>query len=230
MRSLKIADLGLLSYRTAYAIQLDILAEKRRTGGEDYLLFVEHPNVFTIGRTGSRDNLFVDEAVLKEKGIDVIDIDRGGDITFHGPGQLVAYPILDLRGHTKDVRLYIRNLLRVAELSVAEYGLRVDGGNRGTGLWVNGEKIGFLGIGISRWVTFHGMSINADVDLGFFSMIRPCGLEDLRVGSLRRLLNRHIDRGRLKNTVKEKFCDVFGFEHTKTCAPDAFMAQQEAAG
>jgi len=230
MKSLIIKDLGLLSYRTAYAIQLDILKEKKRAGGEDYLLFAEHPNVFTIGRTGSRDNLFVDEALLKENGIDVIDIDRGGDITFHGPGQLVAYPIFDLRDHAKDVRLFIRNLLRVAELSIAEYGLRADGDNRGTGLWVNGEKIGFLGIGISKWVTFHGMSINAEVDLDFFSMIRPCGLENLRVGSLQRLLRRHINQDRLKNTIKEKFCDVFGFEHTKTCAPDAFMAQQEAAG
>ncbi len=229
MKTIEIIDLGVLSYKDAYISQRDILEEKKRAASEDRLLIAEHPAVFTIGRTGSRKNLYASGQTLKKRGIEVIDVDRGGDITFHGPGQIVAYPILDLRRHAKDIRLYIKNLERVLELIISEYGLKADGGKKYTGLWTGGEKIGFIGIGVSNWVTFHGFSINANVDLSYFSMIKPCGIDDLRVNSLQGILKKEIEIGPLKNILIQKCCEVFGFERSETRRSNALMAQQATA-
>jgi len=229
MKSLKIVDLGVLSYRDTYLLQRRLLEEKKRARKEDYLLLVEHPDVFTVGRTGSKENLLVGESLLKEKGVEVIDISRGGDITFHGRGQLVAYPIFDLRNHTKDIRLFIRNLERILELTIAAYGLKADSEKKYTGLWVRGEKIGFIGVGISSWITFHGLSLNVNADLECFSMIKPCGIDDLIVNDLRGILNRDIDFDFLKKTLIAKFYEVFGFERSAILRSDALMAQEETS-
>lgn len=229
MIRLKTFDLGVLSYKEAYALQKRLLEAKKRMRAEDFLLLVEHPDIFTIGRTGSRKNLHVSEALLREKGVEVIDIDRGGDITFHGPGQLVAYPIFDLRNHGRDIRLFIKNLEIVLELTISAYGLKADRQTAYTGLWVGGCKIGFIGVGISGWVTFHGLSLNADMDLGYFSMIRPCGIDGLAVNDLRGILDKDIDFDFLKRTLTEKCCEVFGFERSAVLRPDALMAQEEAS-
>lgn len=229
MRILKVIDLDILSYGRTHLLQRKILAEKKRGGDGDYLLLVEHPNIFTIGRSGSRENLLADENLLKENGLNVIEADRGGDITFHGIGQLVAYPILDLRNHTKDVRFFIKRLERVLELTVAEYGIIADSEKSCTGLWVDGQKIGFIGIGISNWITYHGISLNANVEIKYFSMIKPCGIDNIKIGSLQEILNRSIDLNSLKEIFVQKFCEVFGFEHSSRCLEDAFMAKEEIA-
>lgn len=229
MRPLNVIDLGIQLYEDVLFLQRKILAEKRQNRNSDYLLLVEHPNIFTIGRTGTRENILVDENLLDESGLKAIEVDRGGDITFHGIGQLVAYPIFDLRNHIKDIRLFIRNIERVLEFTVAEYGLIADRKKRYTGLWIDGEKIGFIGIGISNWITYHGISINANVDLKYFSMIKPCGIDNLKISSLKKILKRDIDLNLLKGTLTEKFCEVFEFEYSNRSLEDAFLAKEEAS-
>jgi lipoate-protein ligase B len=226
MKILNVIDLNIRSYKETYFLQKKILTTKKKFRGEDYIILVEHPNIFTIGRSGSRDNVLVDAELLNGNGLRIIDADRGGDVTFHGIGQLVAYPIFDLTRHIKDIRLFIKNLERVFALTVCEYGLAADREKKYTGLWVNGYKIGFIGIGISNWITYHGVSINANVDLKYFSMIRPCGIDNLQVSSLQKILARDVDINLLKDILIEKYCEVFGFEHPYRCDEDAFLAKK----
>ncbi len=204
-----------------------ITAKKKICNYSDCLILVEHPNIFTIGRSGSRKNILVDEDFFKKEGIEVVETDRGGDITFHGIGQLVAYPLFDLRNHTKDIRFFIEKLEHLLTLVISEYGIKACGNKRHTGVWVDGEKIGFIGIGISNWITYHGISLNVNVDLKYFSMIRPCGIDDLSVTSLKNLLNKYIALSSLKKIISEKFCEVFGFEHSYN--EEAFVAQEKAS-
>lgn len=228
MKTIDTIDLGLSSYEEAYFLQKAVVRGIRQNRRNDCLVLTEHPDVFTIGRSGTRKNILGDESLIRENGVKIIDVDRGGDITFHGKGQLVAYPILDLSRHTKDVRYYIKSLERVLELAMFEYGLSADIEERHTGLWVNGYKIGFIGIGVSHWVTYHGISINANVDLRYFSMIRPCGIDGLRVGSLRDLLKQEIDIDHLKAVLLKKICEVFGFDR-RDHTDYAVLAQETAS-
>ena len=227
MKTLNVIDPGILSYEEAYLLQKKILAEKKQNKGDDFILLVEHPDVFTIGRSGSRKNILADEDIIKNRGVKIIDVDRGGDITFHGRGQFVAYPIFDLNNHVKDIRLFIRNLERVLELTMFGYGLIANKEEKDTGLWVGGKKICFIGIAISNWITYHGISINVNVDLNYFSMIRPCGIDGLRVSNLQSILKRTIDINLLKERFLEKCCEVFGFERPYRYSENAFMAKEE---
>ena len=229
MRTLKIIDTGIFPYRDAHFLQKKIVGNIKFRKDDDHILLTEHPSVFTIGKSGSRKNILAGEEFIKGNGIEIIDIDRGGDITFHGEGQLVAYPIFDLNRHYKDIRLFIKNLERVLELTISEYGLSADKEKKHTGIWVNGKKIAFIGIGISSWITYHGISINANVDLEYFSMIRPCGIEGVQVGSLHEILKRPVDTKALKAIFIEKCCGVFGFEHCDKCSKDAFMVKEGVA-
>lgn len=212
MKPLKVIDLGIAPYGKTYSLQKAILSAKKRGDLCDCLILVEHPNIFTIGRKDSQDNVLIDSALLKNEALDVIYADRGGDVTFHGIGQLVAYPIFDLRNHIKDVRAFISRLEKVVSLTLKLYGIESDKSCEYTGVWVNGEKIGFIGIGLSNWITYHGISLNANVDLRYFSMIKPCGIDGVTVTSLEKILNRQIDIGLLKQAMVENFCEVFGFE------------------
>jgi lipoate-protein ligase B len=225
--TLGIIDLGTSSYEKTYELQRSLVANKKSNECEDYILLVEHPNVFTIGRRGSRKNVLVGEGVLAKNDLKIVDADRGGGITFHGIGQLVIYPIFDLLKHDKDVRRYIKSLERVLELAVSNYGLAADREKKYTGLWVNGKKVGFIGIGVSHWISYHGISINANVDLTYFSMIKPCGLNNLKVSSLKEILNRQIDFCSLKNIFIKNFLEVFGFESWRKCSEDAFLVKEK---
>jgi lipoate-protein ligase B len=229
MKKLDVIDLGAFSYEEAYFLQKKIVSEKKLNRHNDSVILVEHPNIFTIGRSGSRDNILVDDDFLSENKLKTINVDRGGDVTFHGIGQLVAYPIFDLRNHAKDVHKFIKNLENVLKLTVSEYDLTADSENKYTGLWVDGKKIGFIGIGVSNWITYHGICLNANVDLKYFSTIKPCGIENLEVSSLKEILNKDIDINSLKDTVVEKICEVFGFEHSHRSPRDAFVAKEAAA-
>lgn len=227
MRSLNVIDLDVLPYEDTYFIQKQILAKKKPRPCEDYMLLVEHPAVLTIGRSGTKKNLLVDEVFLSKNDLKIVEIDRGGDITFHGIGQVVVYPIFDLRNHIKDVRLFIKNLEYALELSVSEYGLTADKEKKYSGLWVRGDKIGFIGIAISNWITYHGVSINANVNLEYFSTIRPCGIDNLRISSLQKILNKDVDLKLLKAIIVKKFCEVFGFDRSYRCPQDAALAKKE---
>lgn len=229
MKTLKIIDVGTLAYEDTYFLQKRLAREIKLKERDDHIMLAEHPAVFTVGRSGSGKNILIDPGIIRDKGIRVIDVDRGGDVTFHGKGQLVAYPVFDLNKHAKDVRLFIRNLERVLELTVSLYGIAADTEIEHTGLWAGGRKIAFIGIAVTNWVTYHGISINANVDLEYFSMIRPCGIDGLKVTSLREILNRPVDIEALKESLLKKFCEVFGFERLYRYPEDAFMAKEGVA-
>ncbi len=180
-----IVDLNVVDYEDAYKLQTEMVM--RRIVGEigDSLIIAEHFPVFTLGRLGKIENLLVAGESLARAGVKVLRVDRGGDITFHGPGQIVAYPIIDLRDKGMDLHGYLRTLEGVVIDLLRDYSIaatRIDGR---TGVWVNGGKIASIGIAVRRWVTYHGLSLNVHVDPAFFSMINPCGFRDVRAINLK---------------------------------------------
>jgi lipoyl(octanoyl) transferase len=171
-----VRDLGRLGYAEAYSIQKD--TEARRKAGEipDQLLIVEHPHVITMGRNGHLQNLLAQPEVLERAGISFFPTDRGGDITYHGPGQIVGYPIFDLRDWKRDVVAYVRAVEQAIIDALAVFGIAGERVSGATGVWVDGAKIAAIGVHISRWVTSHGFALNHSTDLSYFQYIVPCGL------------------------------------------------------
>ena len=207
-----ILDLGLIGYEDGYRTQREMVARRKLGEIDDSLILAEHEPVFTIGRTGSKENLLADEAVLAAQGIKVLTVDRGGDITFHGPGQLVAYPVIDLRASCGDLHRYLRYLEEAAIGFLRGYSVPAGRMRGKTGVWTAGRKIASIGIGASNWVTYHGLSINVNVDLAFFSMIHPCGLKGVEMDSLHRLLSRRIDMAEAKKNFLVSCNRIFRFE------------------
>jgi lipoate-protein ligase B len=188
-----VSDLGFIDYGKAYEIQRQILEEVKFGSRPDTLILAEHSSVFTIGRTGCRDNILVDEQTLSKEGIEIYYVDRGGDVTYHGPGQLLIYPIVDLKRLGIRIHSFLRRLEELVIVFLNEYGVSAERKNRFTGIWVQDKKIASIGIGVSRWVTYHGLAINVDPDLHYFSMINPCGIPGLKVTSLAKVLGREIN-------------------------------------
>jgi lipoyl(octanoyl) transferase len=176
MRSCELHDLGRMEYGRALELQRE-LAEKRKLGAiPDQLLVVEHPHVITLGRSGKPGNLLASEEVLRRAGIAFFPTNRGGDITYHGPGQIVGYPILDLREWKRDVVAYVRAIEQTIIDALAEFGIAAGRLTGCTGCWVDGRKIAAIGVHISRWITSHGFALNVTTDLSYFQYIVPCGL------------------------------------------------------
>jgi lipoate-protein ligase B len=200
--------------RTRYADVWDLqkaLWTLRSSGRiEDLLLFTEHEHVYTIGKSGNENHLLATEEELRRTGVDVFAVDRGGDITYHGPGQLVGYPILDLHVHGEDLHRYLRNLEEVLIRVLASFaicGVREEGM---TGVWVGGEKIAAIGVKVSRWTTMHGFALNVNTDIAKFGRIIPCGIFHKGVTSMERLLGASVDmQAVIEHTVRE-FAEVFG--------------------
>lgn len=215
-------DLGRMGYERAWELQERLVA--RRVSGEipDVLLFVEHPPVFTIGRSARRNNILVGDDVLERFGIEVVRTNRGGDITYHGPGQLVGYPILMLGEAERDIHLHMRRIERMLIEAIAGYGLRGERVEGLTGVWVDGAKVAAIGVAARRWVTYHGFALNVDPDMGHFSMITPCGLVGKPVTSLRMLLGRAPDADDVKRRVADSFSQVFG-RPLDPVAPEAVL-------
>lgn len=209
MKSGYVLKTGLFDYQKAWDVQV-ALHERRRVGEiPDTLILTEHPHTYTIGKAGGESNLVASESVLQERGITVYRIDRGGDITYHGPGQIVGYPILDLHDHYLDVHRYLRDVEEVLIRTLAEFDI-VAGREPGlTGVWVDGAKIVAIGVKVSRWVTMHGFAFNVNTDLSYFGNIIPCGITDKPVTSMQQLLNRKLDMAEVGECVIEKFSDVF---------------------
>ena len=204
-----ILDLGLIDYEECYCIQKDMVMQRKLCKIDDTLILAEHNSIFTIGRTGSRANILVDDNYLGSRGIKVLSVDRGGDITFHGEGQLVLYPIIALNGKYRDLHLYMRNLEDVAIKLLKRYSLTADRCPGHTGVWVSGMKVASIGVGASNWVTYHGLSINIKTDLDFFDMIYPCGIKDAGMTSLRRLIGKDIAMDEVKREAAADFKSVF---------------------
>jgi lipoyl(octanoyl) transferase len=178
---------------------------------DDVLLLVEHPHVLTLGvrGDGGRSHILASADTLNSRGVEVHETGRGGDITYHGPGQIVGYPIVDLQPDRCDVHRYVRDLEEVLIRTAADYGVsarRVDGL---TGVWVGDEKLAAIGVRIARWVTSHGFALNVTTDLGYFDLIVPCGIAGRGVTSLARLLGRPVERTEVEDRIGRHFCDVF---------------------
>jgi lipoyl(octanoyl) transferase len=171
-----VRDLGRMSYSEALEIQLQIANERKQGLGVDHLLFVEHPHVVTIGRNGHEENLLASGETLRTAGIEVFESDRGGDVTYHGPGQVVGYPIMDLRCWKRDVGAFVRSIEQVVIDALSDFGIQAERIARLTGVWVDGAKIAAIGIHLSRWVSTHGFALNVATDLRYFQYIVPCGL------------------------------------------------------
>ena len=176
MNEFKILNLGLTDYKKALNIQLDLLDKRKNNLIPDTLILLQNPPTITIGRGGDLKNLLVSQSYLKDRGIYFEQISRGGDITFHGPGQIVAYPIMDLNNLGRDIHKYLRSLEHLIIDMLKNYGIKASGFKGITGVWSNDKKIASIGIGVKRWITYHGFAININNDLNYYDMIIPCGL------------------------------------------------------
>jgi lipoyl(octanoyl) transferase len=202
LNSLLTIDLGLISYNDAYALQQRVVAARKANAIEDVLLLCEHPHVITLGRNANKSNLLASENILRQKNVELHATNRGGDITYHGPGQVVGYPILNLDKIKRDVGWYVRTLEEAMIRASADFGVtafRVPGK---TGIWVQAapaeEKLGAIGVHISRWVTSHGFAYNVATDLRNFDLIIPCGILDRKATSLEKLLQRAVSLDEVK--------------------------------
>ena len=204
-----ILDLDRMPYREAWALQQRLHERRRRGAIGDGLLLVEHPPTYTIGRSVGAGRLAAEEGRLRAAGFDVVRTDRGGDITFHGPGQLVGYPIVDLRRHGRDVHRYLRDLEEVLIRAVAGYGIRAERSDGLTGVWAGGAKLASIGVRVVRWVTMHGFALNRDNDLSPFARIVPCGIAGCRMTSVAALTGGPVDRDDLARRVVDAFAAVF---------------------
>ena len=218
MDNFKVYKLGLVPYDKALEIQLDLLERRRRDEIEDTLLLLEHPPTFTIGRRGNMGNLLAAEEYLATEGIKLEVISRGGDITFHGPGQLVGYPIMDLNKMGRDVHKYLRALEEVIISALADYRIEARRIEEVTGVWVKWHKIASIGVGVKRWITYHGFALNVNTDLSYFDKIVPCGIPDVRMTSVKRWLAKRedIDMADAEDSIVKAFSEVFNRMHTKT--------------
>lgn len=204
------ADLGLLEFSKAHAIQLAIL-EARASGrvDRDMVLILEHPPVFTIGRRGNRDHLKVSSTFLTEAGMDLLHIERGGDITFHGPGQLILYPVFHLREAGFGIVEFVEKLEEIMIRTAEDMGVSASRDPRNHGIWAGGRKMGFVGIAVRRSISFHGIALNVDLPLEPFTWINPCGLENIHITSLNLEADRTIEMAVVKTNLLKQLEDVF---------------------
>ena len=229
LREVFFQDLGRIDYQKAWDYQERLLKQnvqlKSAGRGEEtvhHLLFCEHPPVITLGKSGHPENLLLTEEMLLEKGITYVKTNRGGDITFHGPEQIVGYPIFDLEKMFTDIGRYLRGLEEAVILTLAEYGVRGDRSPGETGVWIEPQdklrarKICAMGVRCSRWVTMHGIAFNVNTDLAYFNYIIPCGIRDKQVTSLRRELGHEVPVEEVKALLKEKFAQVFQLRYSET--------------
>lgn len=223
-------NLGLIGYAEAYALQKRIVAARKADAIEDVLLLCEHPHVITQGRNGKREHLLASENVLRQKGVEFYETSRGGDVTYHGPGQIVGYPILNLAAIRRDVVWYVRMLEEVMIRASSDFGVTATREPGKTGVWVpaeknspqsaqrpqsraeTAEKLGAIGVHISRWVTSHGFAYNVSTDLRFFDLIVPCGIPDRKATSLEKLLSRSVDSREVAARLKQHFGEVFSLD------------------
>jgi lipoyl(octanoyl) transferase len=236
MPTLLITDLGLISYEDSLALQERVVAARKAGTIPDVLLLCEHPPVITFGRNAKRENLLANENVLRQKNVALHDTNRGGDITYHGPGQIVGYPILALGAIRRDVHWYVRTLEEVMIRASADFDLtafRVPGR---TGIWVDPphrlaptqaedsplpeEKLAAIGVHISRWVTSHGFAYNVSTDLRYFDLIIPCGIAERKATSLEKLLNRGVATAEAKPHLIRHFAELFALKPTPTTRGD----------
>ncbi len=202
-------DLGYADYKEVWDIQKLAHLDKQNGKPEDIIYTVEHNHVYTLGKSGSRDHILLSEEEMAAKGISYYEIDRGGDITYHGPGQLVVYPIIDLNNYYKDTHRYLRDLEEVVIRTLAELGITGTRDEEFTGVWVGEEKICAIGIKVSRWITMHGIALNVNTELEYFDKIIPCGIFHKGVTSIKKELKKEADMNGVKKLILNNFDAVF---------------------
>jgi lipoyl(octanoyl) transferase len=211
VRDLVVRRLGLVPYNEALDLQKALVEDRRAGRIPDTLLLLEHPHVITLGvkLADARSHIVASPEVLAERGVEVIETGRGGDVTYHGPGQLVAYPILDLKPDRQDVHRYVRDLEAVMIRLCASYGVTADRSSGLSGAWVGDRKIGAIGVRISRWITSHGLAFNVSTDVSYFDLIVPCGIADKGVTSLSVELGRAASVDEVADAFVQAFASVF---------------------
>jgi len=207
-------DLGLIPYQKAYELQQEFLKNRYFKEIPDTVLLLEHPHVFTFGRNGSFDNLLVDKRELDKRSIDFCKTDRGGDITYHGPGQLIVYPIINLSFHNIRIIDYLRKLEECVIRLLLQFGVSATRKKGFTGAWVKDEKIASIGIAAKKWITYHGLCININNALDNFKLINPCGIKSLKVTSLSEIVNKSVEMSIAKERFIESFLEVFEFTNS----------------
>jgi lipoyl(octanoyl) transferase len=249
MNSCLIVDLGLIGFADAFALQKRLVAARKADAIGDVLLLCEHPHVITLGRNGSRENLLASERVLAQKGVEFHATNRGGDITYHGPGQVVEYPVINLGAIRRDVVWYVRMLEEVMIRACLDFGVGAGREGGKTGVWVvpaaetskdltprtpgaqssqsgGAEKIGAIGVHISRWVTSHGFAFNVATDLRFFDLIVPCGIVGRAATSLEKVLGRRVERKDVAPNLARHFGEVFGLKMQPASREELFAELQ----
>jgi len=227
-KKVKFEDLGLIDYKKCWDYQEELFSkilavksanrkEDKSDATENHLLFCEHPHVYTLGKSGEKTNLLVNDDYLKSRGATFYKINRGGDITYHGPGQIVGYPILDLDNFFTDIHKYLRLLEEAVILTLKEYGLEGERSGGETGVWFDvgtpkARKICALGVKTSRWVTMHGFAFNVNADLSYFGNIIPCGIADKQVTSLEKEIGGPVDMKDVKEKLKSYLIHLFEME------------------
>jgi len=211
-RKLDYLDLSLIDYKEAWDLQKKTFELKKQKEINDTIYLLEHPHTYTLGKVASKSNLIGSENYLKENKISVYEIDRGGDITYHGPGQIVGYPIIDLSQWKQDTHLYLRSLEEVIILTCKEYNLNPERNEKYTGVWIEDRKICAIGIKVNSWITMHGFAFNVNTNLNLFNGIIPCGITDKSVTSLEKELGYKIDLSEVKEKIIENFKKVFDYD------------------
>ena len=208
-RTLDVRQLGVVPYAEALALQQSLVDDRRAGRIDDTLLLLEHPHVITLGVRGGRTHVVASAETLAARDVEIHETGRGGDVTYHGPGQLVGYPILDLNPERRDVHRYVRDLEEVLIRTAADFGIDAGRVPGLTGIWVGNDKLAAIGVRIARWVTSHGFALNVSTDLDYFGLIVPCGIADRGVTSLSRLLGRPVGLDTVQDRIASHFSNVF---------------------
>jgi lipoyl(octanoyl) transferase len=223
MRTIEVRRLGRIPYADALTLQRSLVEDRRAGRIDDVLLLLEHPHVLTLGMRGDggRSHILVTPDALGSRGVDVYETGRGGDVTYHGPGQTVGYPIMDLQPDRCDVHRYVRDIEEVLIRTASDYGIEAGRVEGLTGVWVGREKLAAIGVRISRWVTSHGFALNVTTDLDYFNLIVACGIADRGVTSLARVLGHAVDRAEVDERIVAHFGEVFARTPILLPAPQA---------
>jgi lipoate-protein ligase B len=218
--------LGRTHFQQVWDFQKELVS--RRAAGQipDCLITTEHEPVITMGRGTNESNLLVSSEELNQRGVTLFEIERGGDITFHGPGQLVLYPIIDLKQRGRDTHQYLRDLEQVAIRTLADFGLTAGIKEGLTGVWVDDHKVGAIGVAVSKWITYHGIAINVTTDLSYFDLIKPCGITEHPVGSVAALLGHDPGPDQFRSVMVKHFAEYFGYTIETVGDPDSLITDR----
>jgi lipoate-protein ligase B len=202
-------DLGRSDYKETWDLQKKLVGMRHKAEIPDLLLFTEHNPVITMGRASSPGNILCSAEELKKRNVGLYEIERGGDVTFHGPGQMVVYPIIDLNRHGRDLHKYLRNLEKVIIMVLEKHGIDASTKEGLTGVWSGDRKLAAIGVAVSRWITYHGLALNVNTDLDYFKLINPCGITQYAVGSMKSALGREIRMSDIRKDIEGSFGAVF---------------------